>query len=727
MLLFVFLSGSISGYSANSAHDGSSGVEPMAGMQQSAPADSIGVLIHADTLLVSQEMQFSLPEVTVSAFNRSRRLLDTPGSVSMIGSGALERESPVNVLPLLNFSSGVFAHEGTMTTNRITIRGIGARVPYATGKLRAYMNGIPLTNGSGISIIEHIDPLAIERIEIIKGPASSVYGAGLGGTLNIMARQPLLRSPRVSAMMDAGSCGLVRSGLTLDMGNERLGGSLVYSFGSSDGYRHNNSYQRNTLTSLLQWRPEHSTSLTALFTYTDMHTGIPSSIDSVLFVQNPRAAAANWARTNGYQDVRIMLAGISGTHSFHSGISADMALFTTLHEEKEMRPFDVLYENRFSGGGRFKMNYLAPFNTGTLHLIGGTELFLERFDYNTNENIGGEGVQGAMISDHLEQIHYFNLFAQGDLEFSRINLSAGLNLHHTATVYRDLFFADNPDSSATYKPGYILSPRISANYRYAEYQAVFFSVSHGFSPAALSETLTPEGLVNMDIRPELSWNVEFGGRGNLFNHRVFYDVNLYQMMVRDLLVAERVGADAWVGRNAGASLHRGFEAEAEAYFIRKGIGEAAAGSWWRISEMNMASAFTFNHFVFTDFSDYGVDYSGNFIPGVPKTNLSSVMRVSLQGGLFMHLGMRAVGRMPMNDLNDRYTEAYQLLSLTAGYRTRLGRWALDVHARVNNLFDTHHASMILVNAPSFGGAPPRYYYPGLPRHYVTSLRLSRLL
>jgi iron complex outermembrane recepter protein len=61
-------------------------------------------------------------------------------------------------------------------------------VPYATGKIRAYFNHIPLTNGSGISIVEHIDPAVIERIELTKGPASSVYGAGLGGTINITAR-----------------------------------------------------------------------------------------------------------------------------------------------------------------------------------------------------------------------------------------------------------------------------------------------------------------------------------------------------------------------------------------------------------------------------------------------------------------------------------------------------------------------------------------------------------
>ena len=665
-----------------------------------------------------------LPEIMVSAFNKTRRLLDTPGSVSMIGTAVIEREQPLTILPLINQMSGVFAHAGTLNTSRITIRGIGARVPYATGRLRAYFNGIPLTNGSGISIVEHIDPSVIDRIEVVKGPASSAYGAGLGGTINIRSRQASLRPPAITGNMETGSFGLLRNDMVFDMGTGSFQGSLVYNRIRSDGYRENNAYERDAVTSVLQWNPSTSTSVTGLLTVSDMLGHIPSSIDSLLYTTEPSSAAANWNRTRGYEDVRLMLAGLSATHWFHPDLSIDLALFSTMHNEKEMRPFDVLFEDRFSGGMRLSSTYTISLDQASLQLMGGGEVFLENFRYRNHENIEGLGEQGDMISNNREDIRYHNLFVQGDLEYARLSLSLGINLHNTRVRYHDLFMAGQIDRSGDYLPGRILSPRLSANYRYLLHQAVFVSISHGFSPAALSETLTSDGFINMDIRPEKSWSLELGTRGNLWNHRFFYDLNLFQMFVTDLLVAERVGADEWIGRNAGASSHRGLELELQTYLVRRHIQADQHADWWSFSEVSLRNALTVNDFFFTDFTDRGQDYSGNLIPGVPSAVASSVVYARLVGGLYAGLTHRYTGSMAMNDLNNRFTDPYQVVDGMVGYQRTLNRFSLDVHVRVNNLLDKHYASMILVNAPSFGGSLPRYYYPGLPRHYSTGLRLS---
>jgi iron complex outermembrane recepter protein len=677
-----------------------------------------------DSLFLEPDRQQVLPEVMVSAFNQSRRLLDAPGSVSMIGASVIEREHPVTLLPLISQASGVFAHAGTLSTSRITIRGIGARVPYATGKIRAYFGDIPLTNGSGVSIVEHIDPAVTDRIEITKGPGSSAYGAGLGGTINMVPRQPGIRGRGITTSFEAGSYGLSRSGLVFDAGKEDFHTSVVYNRSRNDGYRENNKYRRDVITAVLQWQPATATSITGLFAYSDVKGEIPSSIDSVLFVGNPRAAAANWEKTNGYEDVNIWLAGVSASHAFHPRFSIDMALFSTFHNEMEMRPFDVLHENRYSGGARLKANYNRTVQNATLHLTGGGEWFFEHFGYKNYQNIEGVGMQGELISNNLENISNMHVFVQGDLEMANVNLSFGMNLHDAKTDYNDLFMAGQTDRSAIYRPGLILSPRVGANVRYLPYQAVFFCIGHGFSTVSLSETLTPEGFVNMEIRPEKSWNYEVGTRGSLWGNRVFYDLNLYQMMVTDLLVAERIGADAWVGKNAGASSHRGVEAEVQAYLIRRGFDQTSSGSWWQAVEVSLKHIFSYNHFVFTDFVDYGMDYAGNHIPGIPSSTSTSTVVARLQGGFYGMLKHRYVGSMPMNDMNSREAEAYQLLDMTLGYKTFLGKWVLDAYLGINNIFDQHYASMILVNAPSFGSSLPRYYYPGLPRNISSGLRMS---
>jgi iron complex outermembrane recepter protein len=106
----------------------------------------------------------------------------------------------------------------------------------------------------------------------------------------------------------------MRNGLTLDTELKELDISLSYNRVRSDGFRDNNTYRRDVLTSVVQWKPSATTAITGLVAISDMKGSIPSSIDSVLFVNNPGAAAANWKNTAGYEDVELLLAGVSGTH-----------------------------------------------------------------------------------------------------------------------------------------------------------------------------------------------------------------------------------------------------------------------------------------------------------------------------------------------------------------------------------------------------------------------------
>jgi iron complex outermembrane recepter protein len=666
---------------------------------------------------------YQLQEVEVQAFNRHRRLLDVPGSLSLITGRQIEREKPVTVVPVLNQAPGVFAHSGALNTSRITIRGIGARVPYATGKVRAYLNNIPLTNGSGISIVEDIDPSVMERIEIIKGPATSVYGAGLGGTILITARKPELHPRQISNSFQAGSWDLYRNAVSLDAGTESLGISMQYNHTQSNGYRQNNQYRRDGLTAVTQASRGENTDITFLLSYTSLKAHIPSSIDSATYVTHPRSAATNWLQTRGYEDYDKLLAGISAEYSFTSSLAASLSLFTAMNREKEMRPFDVLNEERFGGGTRLKLTWSETTSRGSYQVLGGSELFSENYGYTSFENIGGLGERGSMISDNKERISYYNLFVQSDLDFSRLNLSAGLNVNSSHTDYSDLFHHSGVNPSGRYGYGFIFSPRLSGNYRFHQNNSVFMTVSHGFSPPSLAETLTPEGFINPGIKPETSWNLEGGLRGNLVGNRLFYDINIYRMQVDNLLVAERVGEDAWVGRNAGESVHKGFEGEFQLFLFRNSSG--TSGHWWALEELRLNPNLTINNFRFTDFTDQGVDYSGKYLPGIPDHVVNAGISGELYGGLYAYLNFRRVGRMPMNDANTRYYGSYRVTNVTIGYKNRISD---NLHADAfffsGNVFNNKYASMILVNAPSFGNNPPRYYYPGNPLNFTAGIKLS---
>jgi iron complex outermembrane recepter protein len=656
----------------------------------------------------------------VEAFNRRQEIVGIPGAISSVGNLVLEREnSAVNILPALQYAPGVFAQQGATNTSRVVIRGTGARVPYATGKIRAYFNNIPLTNSSGITFIEDIDPSVIERMEIIKGPAPSIYGAGLGGTIVINARQPRAQRSGITNSTQFGAYGLFRNSTIIDVASPRFATSLVYSHTQSDGYRENNEFRRDAVTSVTQFTAMGNTHFTTLFAFSDTKSHIPSSIDSMSYIQTPSAAASNWLRARGFEKGKRLLGGIAATQQWQNRLSAHLSVFGVWHDEMERRPFDFVYEERFTLGSRLRFVHESLLGINGLDVSAGGELFREQYIYSNHENPGGLGVQGDPFTDNKEKATTFNVFAQSDGTFGPLSISTGINVNFMQRNYTDLFNPEPLNLSGVYDYGYIVSPRLALGYLYLHENAVYVSLSHGFAPPSLDETLTPEGFINPDILPEKSWNLELGLRGKLWDNRFFYDLSFYRMQIQDLLVAQRVGEDAWVGRNAGESLHRGIESEIHWVALRRSV---QGNGLFR--EISIRSNFTLNDFRFSDFSDRGNNYSGNKIPGVPDYVFFTGIYAETRNGFYLMPSFRSVGPMQMNDGNSLKTNSYSIVDVTAGYKPMIWNFNSDIFIRVNNVFNEKYASMILVNAPSFGATAPRYYYPGLPTHILIGIRLG---
>ena len=98
----------------------------------------------------------------------------------------------------------------------------------------------------------------------------------------------------------------------------------------------------------------------------------------------------------------------------------------------------------------------------------------------------------------------------------------------------------------------------------------------------------------------------------------------------------------------------------------------------------------------------------------------------MSAGIYGFVEYQFVDKMPMNDENSAYSDSYSLLNSKLGFKKVFGsndNLILDIYGGINNILDEKYASMIAVNAPSFGGNPPRYYYPGLPINYYAGIEL----
>lgn len=657
----------------------------------------------SDTTALSGEID----EVTVTAFRTPYNLFNTPAPINLITPIQLETGSALTPVEALNQVPGVFMHHGTIATNRLTIRGIGSRTPYATNKIKAYFGEIPLTSGDGETVLEDLENSSIQRIEVIKGPSSSLYGAGLGGT--ILFHPKSVHNNFVRYQSTVASFNTYKNTLSAGIKQGKMDIFALGSVLNSQGFRENNATNRANLTLHSGYSVSEKTEMEVLIKLTKMKAFIPSSIDLNTFLESPEKAAANWLGIRGYEAYTKGQMGVSMNISPTSQNKISLAAFGSLRDAEEPRPFNLLLENSDYMGWRGYYQKTVDGQKAKITLTSGLEFFRENYNWSTWSNDNPDEV----LSDNNEKRSYENLFIQMEANFrDKLYLSAGINGNLTRFDYLDNYKADGDKSGKRdYQP--VLSPRIGANYLASNTISFFGNASHGFSTPSFEETLLPEGQINPDIKPETGWNLEAGMRAD-WNNRFRATVSYYRIYIKNLLVARRTGEDAYVGVNAGKSLHPGLEAELRWVVLNPSS----------YPSLTVNGNATISNYHFKDFVDAGNNYSGNLLPGTTQTSW-------LMAGDFQplkNIGFRAwyrfTGKMPVNDANTDFTEPYGLTNIELKYSGRAGGLNLEIKAGVQNIFDVHYASMLTVNAPAFGTTQPRYYYPGNPRNYFISVLLG---
>ena len=685
--------------------------------------DSKTIEISAETYVIIQLLSTPehLNEIIITSNIFKSQIKTLPTAISILSTRDIQNNNTVNIAPVLNNVPGVFMHNGTLTTNRITIRGIGSRNLFGTSKIRAYYQDIPLTNGSGASTIEDIEMSTLGRIEILKGPSSSTYGAGLGGTIELIPDKGKLNELSIKSSYTFGSYGLQKYMLQGNFGNFKNTSNITYSNLHSDGYRENNETDRQTLTLASQHFLGDSDKLIFVGNYIDLKAYIPSSINENAYLNDPKSAAFTWKRSKGYEDYQKGLFGLSWQHNYSLKTKHYTSVFTSYQNSYEPRPFNILQEKTQGVGLRSRV--ISEFNLFNKELewtLGG-EIFKDHNAYQTYENLYIDfppetgSVKGDLLSDFKEKRWYYNLFFDSKYHISsKTVFTFGINFNSTSYTLVDQFTSDTVDFSGNYSFDSVLSPKFGLIQQINENSMVYATISHGFSPPSLEETLLPDGLINTNIKPESGWNYEIGSRGNLFNNKLNYDVAIYRMDVKNLLVARRTASDQFIGINAGKTQYNGLEI-AVSYSLLK-------TEQFKIYHSN---ALAYNDFKFKAFVDDTADYSGNDLTGVPDLTFNSNLNIENSLGFYVFLNYNYVGEIPIRDDNTVYSDSYNLVNTKFGYKSNRNKdFQFDIFVGINNVFDIHYASMLLINAEGFGGTAPRYYYPGEPSNYYAGVNLK---
>ena len=637
----------------------------------------------------------------------------------MISGRDLERIDETNFAQAFNNVPGVYVNQGALNTTKLNIRGIGGRAQYSTNRIQAYFNGFPLTTAEGELTLDDIDPESISRVEVIKGPASSIYGAGLGGVINIYSAEVLPGETSASVKTLFGSYNMNRKMLSLSHGTENSSVFINYSDLQSDGFRENGEYDRKSFLASAGVHTGEGNSLNFLANFTRLKAYIPSSVNEEIFRNSPQSAASNWAQSRGYESYDQGSIGVSYVHAFSPNFSNTTGLYLNFRDAYEPRPFDILKEERVSAGVRTRFNLDATLFDLASRISFGAEHYNEWYETGTFENLYQQfenmgSVGGERLSNNEQDRNYSNFFAQVELYLSeKMKLEAGANLNITQYKLTDLFHQNEIDQSGEYRFNTIFSPRIGATYEISQRKNLYAAISHGFSIPTVAETLTPEGQINTALLPESGINYEVGFKGNWLNNKLFTEFAIYSIQIKDLLVAQRVAEDRYVGLNAGETSHNGVE-----MLINY---SATFGPGIRLRPFVNAS---FNIFEFKEFNDRDMDFSGNQLPGIPAHTIN----IGIDAGYHkfsLYTNLLAVGEIPLNDSNSQFTESYEVLNIKASYDLKLSnKTNVVLTAGINNVLDELYAASILTNAVGFGGAAPRSYYPGNLRNYYGGVALN---
>lgn len=671
------------------------------------------VLISLSNFSLAQEEPdtLSLNEVIVQAFNQQTRLNETPVSMHVLGNKDLSKVSMQSILPALNALPGIRMEERSPGSYRLNVRGSSLRSPFGVRNVKTYFNHIPYTEPGGITYLNQLSPQQIKSVEIIKGPGSSMYGAGTGGVLLINSF-PDINTNFISAGFAAGSYGYRTAFAEALTGNEQTRHHLFVQHQASDGYRHHTNMERNLATYALRYtsgKNELSTFLLAGY----------------LYYQTPGALNINEFKTNPRQS-RPGNGNIPGAAENHAAIH-QQTILTGMHNVFKIAPkwqhqFSVYgsfiqltnpnirnYEqsNLPHTGGRTSLIFTEQFTGGNFNWQAGTEL--QQSFSQVKSFLNNRGNKSTLqSSDDIRNRQHF-IFTQATLQYKSWVLTGGLSLNNAQSkIERDLA---NPPAAINYAYQNILAPRLALLKKLKEHFTIYTNIAKGFSPPTTAEVFPSGGTINLSLRPETGVNYEAGARFTSANKNISIQTSFYYFKLDNTIVQRRdaAGGDQYI--NAGATNQKGIEVLFNARM------RSQLPSY--LKSIELISAYTYSHFQYQDFTQLSNDYSGNRLPGVPPHVFNQQLDIQFKNGCYLNMAALFNDAIYLNDANSVTASSYWLLQTRAGYEKLMNPGILlSLFAGIDNLLNQSYSLGNDING--FGG---RYYNAAPRRNFFAGINI----
>ena len=679
-----------------------------------------------------------LNEVQVIGFATERSLQETSASISLLTAKDLSKTNATSLTQSLNNLAGIRIDQSGLDNQRVTIRGIGANSNLGVRGIKVYFNDIPLTEPDGYTRMEALDFTTIGRVEIIRGPASSLYGTANGGVMNFNSEKATFGGTSLQYGGLLGSYGLNRNALIFRHGSAKANIYASATTQGSDGFRANNRSDRDNVNFVGQFFLTNKLSINTVFARLHDNVRYPLALTYAQTLADPSqdalvspvsATLPNGRRASFYgagRDQTWTRWGINAKYeisdalkvsaSYFGGkndqisnsLTGPATTFTSLGNSEGVRAIFTLKPKM----DKFQLAFNAGVEYQTFDQDG------KNFSVSTADNSRAANPAASVVNGGSNTLY----FAQADIELTpRTILTGGVGF-----ISYNYFRTDKLRGNATANKDFNnqVAPRIALNHNFGDFLALRTSLSKGFTPPILNEAVfaATSGEFIPTLDASTSQQIEFGARGSLFKKRLTYDVAYYNMKIDNELVTETRDFTP-IARNAAKTNRNGFEVSLSYEAIKAEDKQA-------ITLLRYRASFTSQNFKYESYQKetiynvtafpavlyarYGQaeepvrreglesqlqpdgtykdvnairgvlteDFSGNFIPGYAPIMFNLGFDVESAMGLYATVNYNFVDRTELYDGN----KALSLRSAATGQRTLLGTAPNQVPSQVTRTY-----------------------------------------
>ncbi len=683
-----------------------------------------------------------LATVVISGKGFEQRAFDTPYSVDIVDAETLKKGGL-----LLNLSETLARVPGLTVANRsnyaqdlqINSRGFGARSSFGVRGIRLYTDGIPASMPDGSGQVSHFDLAGAQRIEVLRGPFSALYGNSSGGVISLFSAP--VRERYLQLDGDVGDDGVrqVRATLQTPL-SDTLGRGFdlrasVSKF-ETDGFRPQSEAERTLGNIRLGWTGAQDTVVVQL-NHVDQPADDPLGLTRAAFDANPyqtatialpQDAPGQPSRFNTRKTVEQTQIGASWRHRFEAAGPLKESAVTAYTGTREVRQFQSIptgaqaaatspggvidFERDYFGlDARLAFRWTLAGERRASLVVGAAheEAEDDRRGFRNFIGTGGTqqlGVLGELRRDETNRVTTTDVYAQGELDLSeRWTATLGLRSGEVDFRSRDRFIVmGNGDDSGSTSDRYT-NPVAALQFRATPTLNLYLSAGQGFESPTLNELAynsTGSGF-NSELKAQESTQVELGAKWRPAGTGLSVDAAIFSAKTENEIgVLSNTGGRS-VFQNVGDTTRRG--------------AEIAAG--WQINrELRSTLALTWLHATYDD--SVGSVVAGNRIAGTsPRSAFAELAwrpLASERTELATEVQFR--DKVAVNDANSDFAGAWSTVAVRAQHTIPLaGRSRIELLARVDNLFGREYAGSVIVNEGN-----SRFFEPGAPRSWLLSAK-----